>query len=72
MRLLGCRVRSFDPLGLGKNADNLKWYVQGELLNARFAMLAVAGILVPELLSSIGFSWPGAGVSHDTLFSLIS
>eukprot|EP00197_Chlamydomonas_leiostraca_P002672 CAMPEP_0202857030 /NCGR_PEP_ID=MMETSP1391-20130828/117_1 /ASSEMBLY_ACC=CAM_ASM_000867 /TAXON_ID=1034604 /ORGANISM="Chlamydomonas leiostraca, Strain SAG 11-49" /LENGTH=258 /DNA_ID=CAMNT_0049535777 /DNA_START=9 /DNA_END=785 /DNA_ORIENTATION=+ len=52
----------FDPLGLGKDEQALKWYVQGELQNARWAMLAVAGILVPELLSSIGFSWPGAGV----------
>mmetsp|Transcript_2241 Transcript_2241/g.3722 ORF Transcript_2241/g.3722 Transcript_2241/m.3722 type:complete len:265 (-) Transcript_2241:178-972(-) len=53
----------FDPLGLGTEAETLKWYVQGELLNARFAMLAVAGILVPELLTNIGLSWPGASVA---------
>jgi hypothetical protein len=34
-------------------------YQQAELQNGRWAMLAVAGILFPELLSSIGFSWPG-------------
>ncbi|PNH00627.1 Chlorophyll a-b binding protein, chloroplastic [Tetrabaena socialis] len=53
----------FDPLALGAEPSKLKWYAQGELMNARFAMLAVAGILIPELLSSIGLSWPGAGVA---------
>lgn len=38
-------------------------YAQAELVHSRFAMLAVAGILVPELLSNIGLSWPGAGVA---------
>nr|AAB40979.1 light harvesting complex a [Volvox carteri f. nagariensis] len=53
----------FDPLYLGAEPSKLKWYAQAELVHARFAMLAVAGILVPELLTNIGFSWPGAGVA---------
>ncbi|KAL6752780.1 light harvesting complex A [Haematococcus lacustris] len=53
----------FDPLGLGTDAANLRWYVQAELVHARFAMLAVAGILLPELAASLGVSWPGAGVA---------
>lgn len=38
-------------------------YAQAELVHSRFAMLAVAGILFPELLSNMGLSWPGAGVA---------
>lgn len=38
-------------------------YVQAELVHCRFAMLAVAGILFPELAASIGIKWPGAGVA---------
>ncbi len=38
-------------------------YVQAELVHSRFAMLAVAGILFPELAASIGIKWPGAGVA---------
>eukprot|EP00195_Chlamydomonas_chlamydogama_P006919 CAMPEP_0202889710 /NCGR_PEP_ID=MMETSP1392-20130828/299_1 /ASSEMBLY_ACC=CAM_ASM_000868 /TAXON_ID=225041 /ORGANISM="Chlamydomonas chlamydogama, Strain SAG 11-48b" /LENGTH=260 /DNA_ID=CAMNT_0049573105 /DNA_START=66 /DNA_END=848 /DNA_ORIENTATION=+ len=52
----------FDPLGLGTDSERLNWYVQAELQNGRWAMLAVAGILFPELASNIGISWPGAGV----------
>ncbi|KXZ44933.1 hypothetical protein GPECTOR_60g710 [Gonium pectorale] len=53
----------FDPLALGAEPEKLKWYVQAELVHSRFAMLAVAGILFPELLANIGISWPGAGVA---------
>ncbi|GFR49382.1 hypothetical protein Agub_g11433, partial [Astrephomene gubernaculifera] len=53
----------FDPLRLGADAGKLKWYAQAELMNARFAMLAVAGILFPELAANLGISWPGAGVA---------
>ncbi|GIL88996.1 hypothetical protein Vretimale_16284 [Volvox reticuliferus] len=53
----------FDPLYLGADPSKLKWYAQAELVHSRFAMLAVAGILFPELLSNIGFAWPGAGVA---------
>merc|ERR1719262_1702072 len=35
----------FDPLGLGKDPQTLKWYQQAELQHARWAMVAVFGIL---------------------------
>jgi len=41
----------FDPLRLGAtDKDQVKWYREGELYNGRWAMAAVAGILVTELL----------------------
>ncbi|KAG5133072.1 hypothetical protein JHK82_024260 [Glycine max] len=75
----------FDPLGLGKQVlllpwsdpELLKWFAQAELMHSRWAMLAVFGILVPELLERIGyienFSWYDAGtreyfVDPTTLF----
>eukprot|EP01026_Neomeris_dumetosa_P069949 TRINITY_DN6944_c0_g1_i4.p1 TRINITY_DN6944_c0_g1~~TRINITY_DN6944_c0_g1_i4.p1 ORF type:complete len:251 (-),score=45.75 TRINITY_DN6944_c0_g1_i4:178-930(-) len=55
----------FDPLGLGKDPEALKWYVQAELVHARFAMLGVAGIVIPGLLTKIGIlnvpQWYEAG-----------
>lgn len=55
----------FDPLSLGEDPANLKWYVQAELQNGRWAMLGVAGILIPELLTKIGIlnvpTWYDAG-----------
>lgn len=55
----------FDPLGLGSDPDLLKWFAQAELIHGRWAMLAVAGILIPEWLQSLGFidkfSWYEAG-----------
>ncbi len=41
----------------------LKWYVQAELLNARFAMLAVAGILYQEVIGELGIGGPAANVA---------
>jgi len=52
----------FDPLGLGKDPETLAWYRQAEIVHCRFAMLGVAGILLPDLLAKTGFSWAGAGV----------
>jgi hypothetical protein len=52
----------FDPWGLGKDAAKLKWYQQAELVHCRFAMLGAAGILVPDLLHSIGMGGPAAAV----------
>ena len=37
-------------------------YAQAELVHARFAMLGVAGMLLPELVAGLGVQWPGAGV----------
>lgn len=49
-------ARPFPPVppaqNLGKEPEALKWYAQAELQNGRWAMLGVAGILVPELLGS--------------------
>lgn len=39
----------FDPLGLGEDPESLRWYVQAELVHARFAMLGVAGILLTDV-----------------------
>ncbi|CAL8996373.1 unnamed protein product [Prunus brigantina] len=44
----------FDPLGLGEDPESLRWYVQAELVHARFAMLGVAGILLTDLLRVTG------------------
>lgn len=47
-----CRLAGdfgFDPLGLGEDPESLKWYVQAELVHARFAMAGVAGILVTDV-----------------------
>ncbi|WOL00308.1 hypothetical protein Cni_G09021 [Canna indica] len=46
----------FDPLGLGKDPEGLKWYVQAGLVHCRFAMAGVAGILVTDLLRVTGIS----------------
>lgn len=42
----------FDPLSLGKEPEDLKWYVQAELMHARWAMLGLAGMVAPELLGN--------------------
>ncbi|KAL2944830.1 Photosystem I chlorophyll a/b-binding protein 5 chloroplastic [Bienertia sinuspersici] len=57
----------FDPLGLGEDPDSLKWYVQAELVHARFAMAGIAGILFTDLLRTTGISklpvWYEAGAT---------
>ena len=40
----------FDPLGLGANADTLKWFAEAERVHCRWAMLGVAGILGQEVV----------------------
>lgn len=39
----------FDPLGLGQDPQDLRWYVQAELVHSRFAMAGVAGILFTDV-----------------------
>jgi hypothetical protein len=55
----------FDPLNLGADPENLKWFVQAELMHCRWAMLGLAGMVGPELLTKIGISdlpnWIDAG-----------
>ncbi|KAL8513930.1 hypothetical protein ACS0TY_013159 [Phlomoides rotata] len=57
----------FDPLGLGEDSESLKWYVQAELVHARFAMAGVAGILFTDLLRVTGIKnlpvWYEAGAT---------
>ena len=38
----------YDPLGLGKNTAQVEKYREYELIHARWAMLAAAGIIIPE------------------------
>ncbi|XP_077224976.1 light-harvesting chlorophyll-protein complex I subunit A4 isoform X2 [Tasmannia lanceolata] len=67
----------FDPLGLAEDPENLKWFIQAELVNSRWAMLGVAGMLLPEVLTTLGVinapKWYDAGkaeyfASSSTLF----
>uniref|UniRef100_A0A0F7H162 Chlorophyll a-b binding protein, chloroplastic n=1 Tax=Habenaria pantlingiana TaxID=1498489 RepID=A0A0F7H162_9ASPA len=55
----------FDPLGLGSDPELLRWCAQAELMHGRWAMLAAAGILIPECLAKLrfmeSFSWYDAG-----------
>jgi hypothetical protein len=45
----------FDPLGLWTVREEWQgWIAEAELLHGRWAMLAVVGVLVPELLSVAG------------------
>lgn len=48
----------FDPLGLGEDPESLRWYVQAELVHARFAMAGVAGILFTDVSEIKHSSWP--------------
>jgi len=48
----------FDPLGLGSDPELLKWFVQAELQNARWAMLGAAGVLFTSLAHEAGLGFP--------------
>ncbi|MEW5301145.1 MAG: hypothetical protein WDW38_004681 [Sanguina aurantia] len=41
----------FDPLRLGTNPESLKWFREAELMNGRWAMAAVTGILFTEIFN---------------------
>ena len=46
----------FDPLNLGAaSPEQLRWYQQAELVHGRTAMTAVAGILIPSVMTKLGF-----------------
>lgn len=72
----------FDPLGLGKDPEALRWYQQAELVHGRTAMTGVAGILIPGLLTKAGLlnvpDWTVAGkvavdqgsIPFSTLFAV--
>jgi len=44
----------YDPLGLGKDTTQVLKYREAELIHARWAMLAAAGIIIPEGLEANG------------------
>jgi light-harvesting complex II chlorophyll a/b binding protein 5 len=50
----------FDPLGLGKDGAIAKYRVN-EVLHARWAMLAIPGIVIPEALGLPGGNWTETG-----------
>jgi len=52
----------FDPLGLGADPERLKYYQEAELMNSRWAMMAVTGITVTEVMG-IGGPWYEAGAA---------
>ena len=64
----------YDPLGLGQDTAQVAKYRLNEILHARWAMLAAAGILIPEGLEANGApikggTWfeTGAVMLDDTL-----
>lgn len=48
----------YDPLGLGKDPAQVETYRAYELLHARWAMLAAAGIIIPEGLQVFTLASP--------------
>lgn len=50
----------FDPLGLGTDPEDLKYFVEAELQHARWAMIAVAGIIGQSLLNPDVFWYEAA------------
>merc|ERR1712193_19015 len=44
----------YDPLGLGKDTEQVRTYREAELIHSRWAMLAAAGIIIPEGLEANG------------------
>lgn len=60
----------YDPLNLGKDPQALRWYVQSELIHGRTAMTAVAGILIPGILTKAGILnvpdfWEAGKIAQD-------
>merc|ERR1712224_65297 len=60
----------FDPLGLGKDPQAMKWYRQAELQHARWAMLATFGILVQSIFKpEVNFMEAGGKVAENSYAS---
>jgi hypothetical protein len=58
----------FDPLRLGTNPEQLKWYAEAEKTNGRWAMAACAGILFTD---AVGLpNWVTAGAEADMILPL--
>eukprot|EP00238_Polyblepharides_amylifera_P001194 CAMPEP_0196572120 /NCGR_PEP_ID=MMETSP1081-20130531/2217_1 /TAXON_ID=36882 /ORGANISM="Pyramimonas amylifera, Strain CCMP720" /LENGTH=268 /DNA_ID=CAMNT_0041889325 /DNA_START=104 /DNA_END=910 /DNA_ORIENTATION=- len=50
----------FDPLNLGADSEALSWYREAELQHARWAMVAVTGVLVQEVFNPDVFFYDAA------------
>ncbi|WIA16109.1 hypothetical protein OEZ85_012828 [Tetradesmus obliquus] len=48
----------FDPLGLSSDPATLRWMVQAELQNARWAMLGAAGVMLTSIGAAVGLPFP--------------
>lgn len=57
----------FDPMGLGADPEDLKWFVEAEIQHARWAMLGMLGIVGPELMEKQGRSAMEASHSLNRL-----
>lgn len=64
--------KGFDPLGFAANNELLPWYVEAEKINGRWAMLAVPGILVTDLLGKGNWWESGAQEYPIDLKTLIA
>ncbi|MEW5315864.1 MAG: hypothetical protein WDW38_007265 [Sanguina aurantia] len=60
----------FDPLGLGVDPEQLKWFREAELQHSRWAMAAVAGILVQEVAKPETF-WYSAASTVELPFPIV-
>merc|ERR1711976_507411 len=54
----------FDPLRIGVNSDLLPWYIEAELTHGRWAMVAVAGILMTDSLG-LGNWWEAGSKNYS-------
>jgi light-harvesting complex II chlorophyll a/b binding protein 5 len=50
----------YDPLSLGKSAEQVEKYREFELLHGRWAMLGALGAILPEAINAFGGNVPGA------------
>ncbi|WIA36289.1 hypothetical protein OEZ86_007615 [Tetradesmus obliquus] len=48
----------FDPLGLSSDPATMRWMVQAELQNARWAMLGAAGVMLTSIGAAVGLPFP--------------
>ena len=51
---LTTRSRRLSPPSAGADPENLKWFVQAELMHCPLGMLGLAGMVGPGLLTKIG------------------
>lgn len=61
----------FDPLGLGANSSLLPWYREAELMNGRWAMMAVLGIFFTDAIGFSKFWEAGAEVNSPLPLNIL-